>query len=127
MIFGIGTDLVAIARIKALLARRGRKAAERILSAGELGQFDALPERARPAFLAKRWAAKEAFVKALGTGFRGPATPSAIGVIHDEQGKPALEFSAALSGLMKEKGLSAQLSLSDEKTQALAFVVLERD
>jgi holo-[acyl-carrier protein] synthase len=126
MIFGIGADLVAIPRIEALLARRGRKAAERILSPRELVQFDGLAGRAQAAFLAKRWAAKEAFAKALGTGFRGVAAPSAIGVAHDNAGRPAFELSAALQARMDAESLAAQLSLSDEKTMALAFAVLEK-
>ena len=76
-------------------------------------------------FLAKRFAAKEAFSKALGTGVRPPAILSAIAVGHDRLGKPVLEFAPALQALMQEKNLKAHLSISDEADYAVAYVILE--
>ena len=78
-------------------------------------------------FLAKRFAAKEAFAKALGTGLRAPATLRNIGITHDALGKPVLELAAELQALLDEQGIDRQhLSISDEKALAVAFVVLEK-
>jgi len=77
-------------------------------------------------FLAKRFAAKEAFSKALGTGIRPPAVLSAIAVSHDELGKPTLDFCGQLAEMIKNQGLTAHLSLSDEADYAIAYVILER-
>ena len=75
--------------------------------------------------LAKRFAAKEALGKALGTGVREPILLPAIAVIHDALGKPAFEYSPVLAAYLAAKGLTAHLSLSDESDSALAFVILE--
>ena len=77
-------------------------------------------------FLAKRFAAKEAFSKALGTGIRPPAVLSAIAVSHNELGKPILDFCGQLAELIKNQGLTAHLSISDEADYAIAYVILER-
>ncbi|HEX5803138.1 MAG TPA: holo-ACP synthase [Azospira sp.] len=124
MIFGIGTDLAAVARLAGLFERHGPAAAEKLLAPAELADFAKAGDKGR--FLAKRFAAKEAFGKALGTGVRAPATLPAIAVVHDELGKPSFRFSDELAALMASKGLSAHLSISDERDYALAFVVLER-
>ena len=76
-------------------------------------------------FLARRWAAKEAFAKALGTGIRGEVALNAIIVQHNELGQPYLNFSTVLAERMATRGLQAHLSLSDEKDYAVAFVVVE--
>ena len=76
MIYGIGTDIVAIKRLQAFWERHGDKARERLLAPQEYAAFDAASDKGR--FLAKRFAAKEAFSKALGTGIRAPATLNAI-------------------------------------------------
>ena len=78
-------------------------------------------------FLAKRFAAKEAFAKALGTGLREPATFQNIGITHDDLGKPVLDLAPPLQKLLDKKGIIQQhLSISDEKALAAAFVVLEK-
>lgn len=124
MIFGIGTDIVEYARIEAMWQRLGQRLAERILSESELPEFLAHAHPAR--FLAKRFAAKEAFAKALGTGLRAPATFENIGVAHDDLGKPVFDLGAALQALLDARGIHAcHLSISDEKALAVAFVVLE--
>lgn len=124
MIFGIGTDIVEVSRIEDSLARFGNSFAERILNEAEWQSYMQSNTPAR--FLAKRFAAKEAFAKALGTGLRGPATFQNIGVTHDDLGKPVLDIAADLQALLDNKGIRyTHLSISDEKALAAAFVVLE--
>ncbi len=124
MIFGIGTDIVEVSRIADALARHGEGFARRILTDAEFAEFQHSHTQAR--FLAKRFAAKEAFAKALGTGVRAPATLQNIGVSHDALGKPVLSLAPALQALVEEQHIVRQhLSISDEKALAVAFVVLE--
>lgn len=125
MIHGIGTDITQVARFERLLERYGPRAARRILGGGELDDFARAPNAAR--FLAKRFAAKEAFGKALGTGIRAPATLTAIRVTHDALGRPLFAFGAALDALVRARGLRAHLSISDESDTAVAFVIIEAD
>ncbi|MBD5805325.1 Holo-[acyl-carrier-protein] synthase [Azoarcus sp. Aa7] len=125
MIHGIGTDIVQIARLGAALERNGERFAARILAAGEeRGGFRASRDPAR--FLAKRFAAKEAFGKALGTGVAVPATLHAVRVGHDELGKPVYLFDDGLAAYMRERGLTAHLSLSDETDYVVAFALIEK-
>lgn len=107
-----------------MLARYGPRVAMRFLTAGEQAGFAAvkLPER----FLAKRFAVKEAFAKALGTGMRAAVGLRSIEVAHDALGKPILRFAPALAALMDQNGLVAHVSVSDESDYALAFVVVEK-
>ncbi len=123
MIHGIGTDIVAVARIEAGLARFGDKFARRILAPRELQGFE---DSVSPAsFLAKRFAAKEAAVKALGTGFRNGISLGQIAVSNDVYGKPDLCFSGQALNVCADLGIGdAHLSLSDEKDYAIAFVTL---
>ncbi|MCX9158289.1 holo-ACP synthase [Niveibacterium sp. 24ML] len=123
MIAGIGTDIVSIARIRTSLDRHGEAFAARILAESELTEFHAVRDGAR--LLAKRFAAKEAFSKAFGTGLRAPATFHAIAVEHDELGKPLFVYDRALSDAMRERGWVAHLSISDEKESVVAFAVIE--
>ena len=124
MIYGIGTDIVEVSRIEDSLARFGNDFARRILSEREMQDFSQSNTQAR--FLAKRFAAKEAFAKALGTGVRSPATFENIGVTHDDLGKPVLDLAPVLQAHLDTKGIRFQhLSISDEKMLAAAFVVLE--
>lgn len=124
MIYGIGTDIVAVARMRELWARHGARFATRVLAECEVADFAKVKDPAR--FLAKRFAAKEAFAKALGTGLRPPATLAAIGVSHDPLGKPVFVCNAALSALLTAQKLSPLLSISDERDYVLAFAVLEK-
>ena len=126
MIFGIGTDIVTVARIEAASARHGAAFAERILSAQELAEYVAHANPAR--FLSKRFAAKEAFAKATGQGLRHPVSLHRITVTNDELGKPFFLFDAELSAYMNQLGVTRHhLSISDENDVAVAFVVLEKD
>ncbi len=124
MIHGIGTDIVRIVRMSDALARHGARFAERILADTEMSAFEAAHDRAR--LLAKRFAAKEAFGKALGTGVAAPATLHAVRVGHDALGKPLFAFSPALAEYMQARGLVAHLSLTDETDYVVAFAVIEK-
>ncbi len=124
MILGIGTDLVEIHRIEKALSRFGDRFAERILVAHELERFRR--HRKPAAWLAKRFAAKEAFSKAMGTGIHFPVNWHNVSVDNAVSGKPLLLFSAPLEELMRQRGIvHAHVSLTDELTLASAFVILE--
>jgi holo-[acyl-carrier protein] synthase len=124
MIHGIGTDIVEYARIKALWARYGERFAERLLSESELPEFSAHADPAR--FLAKRFAAKEAFAKATGSGMRDPVILHRISVTHDGLGKPVFKFDETLRTYLARLGINGHhLSISDERDIIVAFVVLE--
>ena len=124
MIFGIGTDVVEVSRIHESIEKFGDTFARRILSDSEFESY--LQSSTQSRFLAKRFAAKEAFAKALGTGFRSPVRFQNIIVGHDDLGKPILKFDKELQDYLKQKNISSQhISISDEKNIATAFVVLE--
>lgn len=124
VIFGIGTDIVEISRIEALWERYGERFAARILSWRELP--DCLAARQPARLLAKRFAAKEAFAKAVGSGMRHPVSFQRIGITHDGLGKPVLQFDETLRLYLAQLGINGHhLSLSDERGMVVAFVVLE--
>ena len=124
MIFGIGTDIVRVARMQQDLDRFGDRFAERILTDKELEEFRAVRNRAH--FLARRFAAKEAAVKALGTGFSQGIHLREISVGHDALGKPLLELTGRALEFARAQGIEcAHISLSDETDHAVAFVTLE--
>jgi holo-[acyl-carrier protein] synthase len=124
MIFGIGTDIVEVARIEASITQFGDDFAKRILAESEMPSY--LQSQIKPRFLAKRFAAKEAFSKALGTGLRAPATFQNIAVSHDDLGKPILLLAPELQSFLSDKNIfKTHVSISDEKNLAAAFVVLE--
>jgi holo-[acyl-carrier protein] synthase len=124
MIYGVGNDVVEIGRIERALERFGERFARRILCESELKRFNA--HRKPAAYLAKRFAAKEAFTKALGTGIRAPANWHGVWVKNLPSGKPTLEYSAALRSLLERRGVtSSHVSLSDERGVAFATVILE--
>ena len=124
MIYGVGTDVVEIGRIEKALARFGERFARRILCEPELRRFKS--HRLPAAYLAKRFAAKEAFTKALGTGICAPANWHGVWVRNLPSGKPVLEFSEDLTKLLEQrKILQSHLSLTDERGVAMATVILE--
>ena len=124
MIYGIGTDIVEVARIEASITQFGDDFAKRILAESEFASYE--KSAIKPRFLAKRFAAKEAFSKALGTGLRAPATFQNIAVGHNDLGKPMLILAAELQAFLLSKNITQMhISISDEKNLAAAFVVLE--
>ncbi len=124
MIFGIGTDIVEVARIEASIAQFGDDFAKRILADDEFFMY--LQSKIKARFLAKRFAAKEAFSKALGTGLRDPATFQNIAVAHDDLGKPILVLASELQDFLQSRQITKMhISISDERNLATAFVVLE--
>ncbi|HQT80886.1 MAG: holo-ACP synthase [Ferrovum sp. 37-45-19] len=126
MIVGIGIDTVKVSRIQQALMRFGQRFAEKILTTDELIRFRKHGQPAR--YLAKRFAVKEAFSKAIGTGIRTPVTWKNIGTKHHASGAPFLQFSATLSELVIEKGITkTHLTVTDEENLAIAFVILEGD
>lgn len=124
MIYGVGTDVVEIGRIAKALERFGERFARRVLCEPELKRF--AKHRLPANYLAKRFAAKEAFTKALGTGIHAPANWHGVWVTNLKSGKPVLEFTPALQQLMRQRKIAhAHVSLSDEKGVAFATVILE--
>jgi holo-[acyl-carrier protein] synthase len=124
MIVGIGTDLMDVRRIERSLERFGHRFARRILVEYEYQRFCA---HLKPAhYLAKRFAAKEAFSKAMGTGIHFPVNWHNVSVANERSGKPYLRFSEPLQVFLQARGIErTHLSLTDEIEMACAFVVLE--
>jgi holo-[acyl-carrier protein] synthase len=125
MIFGIGVDLVETPRIERLLEQYGERFARRVLT--EL-EWPGYQRSSKPVlFVANRFAAKEAFSKAMGTGFRYPVTLQNISVVQNKAGKPGYVLSAALTAMMDQHEIAGHhLTISDEKTMACAVAVLEK-
>lgn len=129
MIYGIGTDIIQISRVEAALARNGERFAEKILGPEELDKYHrrkAKVEARGIRFLASRFAAKEAFSKAIGLGMRMPMTWRAMQTLNAASGKPIAVTSGALKDFMEQNGLTAQVSITDEADYAVAFVIVEK-
>ena len=124
MIYGIGTDIVSIKRIQNILNKNRDGFINRVLTDHEKALFTNKADSA--AFCAKRFAAKEAFSKALGTGIGRVVSFQDLTVRSNEHGKPYFMPSEKLRLYLQEKGIKhGHLSISDESQNALAFVVLE--
>ena len=124
IIYSIGHDIVENQRIAEFIARFGYKGVQRMLTPSELLIYTERGDKVK--FVAKRFAAKEAFAKAAGTGVRAPVLLPAIAVTHDELGKPAFACSAVLHDWLTARGVQRMhVSISDERTHCLAFVVFE--
>jgi holo-[acyl-carrier protein] synthase len=124
MIVGIGTDVVSIERIAGVLERHGERFVNRVLTPAERGRFTRTKQKA--SHLAKRWAAKEAFSKAIGTGIHPPFTWQSITVTRDAKGAPGIEPSPEMAHHLKSLGVRrSHISLTDDAGVAVAFVVLE--
>ncbi|HEY8609394.1 MAG TPA: holo-ACP synthase [Noviherbaspirillum sp.] len=129
MIYGIGTDIIQISRIEATLARKGERFAEKILGPDELQVYrrrKAKVEARGLRYLATRFAAKEAFSKAVGLGMRMPMTWRALQTLNAPGGRPVPVASGALQEFMDARGLTAQVSITDEADYAVAFVIVEK-
>ena len=128
MIYGIGTDVCDVRRVRAALQRRGERFAERVLGERELAVFRARRARAEVrgvAYLATRFSAKEAFSKAIGLGIRMPMSWSACEILNEPSGKPYLRLSGELAAWFEARRLRAHVTVSDETDYAASFVVVE--
>jgi holo-[acyl-carrier protein] synthase len=122
-IIGIGTDIVEISRIEQMLERHPERFVERILHPTELRRFATLVNHA--AWLAKRFATKEAVAKALGTGIGKDTRLQEIETTHDARGKPILQLHGVTLATATALGVtSMELSVADERSHAVAFVIL---
>lgn len=124
MIIGIGTDIMQIERMQESLQQRGEAWARRLLTDPELAEYEKRGNK--PAYLAKRFAAKEAAAKALGTGFADGITWKQMHVLNDAKGAPVMTFTDKALERAQALGVThIHLSISDEKHYAVAFVILE--
>jgi holo-[acyl-carrier protein] synthase len=128
MIFGIGTDICDVRRIRASVERHGERFAKKILSDGELLVWKARsarwPDRG-VSYLATRFSAKEAFSKAIGMGMRMPMTWRSCEVAKAASGKPEIVLHGALKVWFETRNLTAHVSVTDETDYAASFVVVE--
>ncbi len=132
MIYGIGSDLLAMHRIERLIERWGERFPRRVLGPDELAEYrrrhgkGAHGPSYAARYLAKRFAAKEAYSKALGIGLREPMSLLSLQILNDRRGKPVAVPRKALAPYVEALGLTAHVSLSDEADTVLAFVVIEK-
>lgn len=128
MIYGIGTDICDVRRIRASLDRHGERFAQKILADGELATWRQRsarwPERG-VRFVATRFSAKEAFSKAIGMGMRMPMTWRLCEVGRLASGQPTIVLHGVLREWFEARGLRAHLSVTDESDYAASFVVVE--
>jgi holo-[acyl-carrier-protein] synthase len=128
MIYGIGTDICDVRRIKVSLARHGERFAQKILSDGEFKTWQARsarwPERG-VRYLATRFSAKEAFSKAIGLGMTMPMTWRLCEIGKLPSGQPTIVLHGALKTWFEARGLSAHVSVTDETDYAASFCVVE--
>jgi len=125
MIFGIGTDIVDVKRIKKM--KSIDSFAKKILGDDEYLKFSKLSESKKIFFIAKQFAGKEAFAKAIGTGISGDINFKTIEILRNDEGKPMFKFAEKTQLLIDNLGIAhSHVSLSDEKEYALAFVILEK-
>ncbi len=129
MIYGIGTDICDVRRIRASLDKHGERFARKILSDAELATWKARcarwPERGIR-YLATRFSAKEAFSKAIGLGLRMPMTWRLCEINNLPSGKPVIVLHGGLKTWFEAQGLSAHVTVTDESDYAASFVVVER-
>ncbi|WP_077034230.1 holo-ACP synthase [Pelomonas sp. KK5] len=128
MIYGIGTDICDIRRIRETLARRGERFAEKVLGPHEMAVFrerKAKVEARGVAYLATRFSAKEAFSKAIGMGMRMPMTWRDCEIVKAPSGKPEIRLHGALAEWFEARGLRAHVTVTDETEYAASFVVVE--
>ena len=129
MIYGIGTDICDIRRLRATLERRGDRFAEKVLGEREIEVYRARRARVEArgvAYLATRFSAKEAFSKAIGLGIHMPMTWRACEILNLPSGQPVIRLNGALAEWFAERGLCAHVTVTDETDYAASFVVVER-
>ena len=129
MIYGIGSDICDVRRIRASLERYGDRFAQKVLADGELATWRERsarwPERG-VRYLATRFSAKEAFSKAIGLGMRMPMTWRHCEVAKLPSGQPVIVLHGALKDWFEARGLTAHLSVTDESDYAASFCVVEK-
>jgi holo-[acyl-carrier-protein] synthase len=128
MIYGIGTDICDIRRIRASLDKHGERFAQKVLSDNEMNTYRARSERwpeRGVRYVATRFSAKEAFSKAIGMGMRMPMTWRLCEVAKLPSGQPTIVLHGVLKEWFEAKGLSAHVSVSDESDYATSYVVVE--
>jgi len=128
VIVGIGTDICDIRRMRATLERRGERFAEKVLGPHELAVFRQRRQKVEArgvAYLATRFAAKEAFSKAIGLGMHMPMTWRACEMVNAPSGKPEIRLHGELAAWFEARGWRAHVTVSDEVDHAVAFVVVE--
>ena len=129
MIYGIGTDICDVRRIRASIERHGERFAQKILSDGEMKTWHQRsarwPDRG-VSYLATRFSAKEAFSKAIGLGMRMPMTWRNCEITKEPGGKPCIVLHGALKDWFDARNLSAHVSVTDEADYAASFVVVEK-
>lgn len=125
MIYGIGIDVIQPHRVERLLGKYGDRFVQRVLTPLERPRYQRSARKVL--FLANRFSAKEAFSKAMGTGFRYPVTLQNISIVQDSAGKPGFSFSQPLETLVQKNGITRHhLTISDESNLACTCVVLEK-
>jgi holo-[acyl-carrier protein] synthase len=130
MIYGIGTDICDIRRIRASLDKHGERFAQKVLSDNEMQTYRARSERwpeRGVRYVATRFSAKEAFSKAIGMGMRMPMTWRLCEVAKLPSGQPTLVLHGVLKEWFEAKGLSAHVSVSDESDYATSYCVVEKN
>ena len=129
MIYGIGTDICDVRRIRASLERHGDRFAAKVLSDAEFKTWQARssrwPERG-VRYLATRFSAKEAFSKAIGLGLRMPMTWRLCEIANERTGKPVIVLHGALKDWFEARSLQAHISVTDETEYAASFCVVEK-
>ena len=128
MIYGIGTDICDIRRMRETFARRGERFALKVLGPHEIEVFRERLSRVESrgvSYLATRFSAKEAFSKAIGMGMRMPMTWRDCEIVKAKSGKPEIRLHGALAEWFESRGLRAHVSVSDETDFAASFVVVE--
>jgi len=127
-IYGIGTDIIQVSRVAAVMERTNGRFATRVLGPDELAVYEARRARSASrglAYLATRFSAKEAFSKAIGLGMRMPMTWRAVQTLNERSGKPVMVASGVLAEWLDERGITMQVTLSDESDYAVSFVIAE--
>jgi holo-[acyl-carrier protein] synthase len=130
MIFGVGVDLIEIARIEAAYVRFGERFARRILGDRELERYHARRARSDArgiAFLATRFAAKEAIAKALGLGMRSPMQWRAVELLNEASGRPVAALHGELADYVRRHRLKLHVSVTDERQMAAAYAIAEAE
>jgi len=128
LIFGVGQDVIEVARIAGVFSRQGERFARRILGPRELAVFQERHRRSARrgiAYLATRFAAKEAVAKAIGLGMRQPMSWRAVEIVNEPGGRPCAVANGALAVYLRQKGLRLHVSLTDIEPLAMAQALAE--